>query len=527
MNLLFNILRRTTQYPSIFYWILSIIFIQRNYFPKIIRELPFGIHDWAQADRCSIALAYYHNTLNVFDMATLNMVSEGGKVGTELPLIAYIASLIARVTDVTMIYPVFRSINLFIVFLGGYFLFRLIYRYTNSILIGLIGGFFSLLSTNTMFYTCNFLSDAPAMGLVYISFYYFIISIENNQRKDVIFFVVFSSLAILLKMSTIGYVLSVSIMLCFYFFKRKLYKNILILAIPFILFILQYLYIQYRLQLFHSPIFLTGIIGFKSFQEFEEISIMFKNYLLEHYFPLSQISLWLGIVSVFLISNTKETQSKISFQKAKILIGLMLFFVFILYYCFGFQFNVHDYYFISMCLPFFSICFVFAIIYLHDLLKFNSNVHRYVFTAMFIQCFLTYCYLDHKFLKINQGFSDNMYLENYRHRSDLYYGHDIMNQLGIAMESKILVVNDHTPNLTFSHFNRKGHIVYIDNQLNFESTLLNESKTKKANYVIMKKRDFNSFAPKELVYWKIIYQRERLVILGHNHTVTNNILSVK
>lgn len=66
------------------------------FYAEHLTRLPFGMHEWAQADRLALAVSYYDNGMNFFLPATLNQTTKGGIVGTEFPIQAYTAAALGH-----------------------------------------------------------------------------------------------------------------------------------------------------------------------------------------------------------------------------------------------------------------------------------------------------------------------------------------------------------------------------------------------------------------------------------------------
>ncbi|MFC7669639.1 hypothetical protein ACFQT0_21420 [Hymenobacter humi] len=107
-----------------------------------LTELPGGIHAWAQADRLALALNYYDYGFDFFTPRTSNLASIGGITGVEFPLQAYVAALGGVVFGRSRIGLLFRLLDVAVVLLGFYYLFRLVFERTGHFVAGLVPGLF-------------------------------------------------------------------------------------------------------------------------------------------------------------------------------------------------------------------------------------------------------------------------------------------------------------------------------------------------------------------------------------------------
>lgn len=412
-------------YPFLVFWGVIFAVIQRNYLPSFFLELPFGTHDWAQADRCSIALAYYHNGLDFWNPATMNLASEGGRVTVEFPLIAYLSAVVGRLTNnVHVIYPVFRLLN-FSILVGGMFLmYKTIWQYTRSIVLALVGALFPIISVNTIFYAYNFLSDTAALGWMLIAFYFFVRLFSKTDNKMLMGLVFALTIGILSKMSTVTYAGAMCGVLSWYFIREKRYPYLLVLVIPFILYFAQYLWIQHRAAEVQSYIFLTKVLPISLNDDFDFIIQSFRIHLLEHYIPLSQIALWVAMVFPALIFPSHHVLSNALLDRRGyfcVLVLWMLIGGILMFYLFGVQFHIHDYYFISIYLPFFSICFVYGVIQYGQIQWMDMHSRRYVYLGIGLFTLISYSYVEHKMLKKLQEFNSSPYLVHFRGRECLLW----------------------------------------------------------------------------------------------------------
>ncbi len=172
-----------------------------NYYGDIINKLPFGIHEWAQADRYALAINFYDNGLDFFHPATQNLGSVRGIVGVEFPIQAYLAALIAHITGRGSISLVFRLLDILIAATGLYFLFRAVYNATRDFIFSITAPLFVFCSPVFIFYAGNYLPDPAAAAITFIAFYYLLEAMRLNKQGTLMTAIAFATLATLIKTS--------------------------------------------------------------------------------------------------------------------------------------------------------------------------------------------------------------------------------------------------------------------------------------------------------------------------------------
>jgi hypothetical protein len=104
---------------------------------KYLTRLPWGFHNWAQVDRLALALSFYDYNFDFFHSRTLSLRTVDGVTGVEPPVQAYLASLLGLVVGCSRITIAFRCLDLVMMVVGFWFLFRLVFESTGRVLAGL------------------------------------------------------------------------------------------------------------------------------------------------------------------------------------------------------------------------------------------------------------------------------------------------------------------------------------------------------------------------------------------------------
>ncbi|MFV0269308.1 MAG: ArnT family glycosyltransferase [Draconibacterium sp.] len=181
----------------------ALIFISLAYnYQEILFHRPYSNHTWRQADCLSITMNYYKENLNFFTPEVhWTGDKENGKTMSEFPIIYYTVAQLWKIFGQQEF--ISRLINILIVFSGLFSLFKL----SGRILKDTFWSFFIPLIVFTspllIFYTNNFLSNAPAFGLALTGTYFFYRYDEKHNKKWLILSMAFFTLSGLLKITSL------------------------------------------------------------------------------------------------------------------------------------------------------------------------------------------------------------------------------------------------------------------------------------------------------------------------------------
>lgn len=140
-------------------------------YPHIATLPPQGQHAWRQTDGASQALNYYQWGLNFFKPEVHNTVIDGGASVGEFPILYYISALLMHLFGAET--GVIRWVHLFFFALGLWFLFKILRGVSGNGFFAIAGSLLFFALPVVTFYAFNFLPNTPALGLVFISWWYF------------------------------------------------------------------------------------------------------------------------------------------------------------------------------------------------------------------------------------------------------------------------------------------------------------------------------------------------------------------
>ncbi|GAC1594133.1 MAG: hypothetical protein NVS3B25_16640 [Hymenobacter sp.] len=154
------------------------------FYVPYLAELPTSIHTWAQSDRLALALNYYDYGFHFLTPRTSSLVSIGGVTGVEFPLQAYLAALGGLVFGRGSIVVLFRLLDVAVVLLGFYYMFRLVFERTGHFVAGLVPGAFLLASPFFAFYAGSFMPDPFSLSLSFVGYYYWLRFFDERRFAD-------------------------------------------------------------------------------------------------------------------------------------------------------------------------------------------------------------------------------------------------------------------------------------------------------------------------------------------------------
>jgi len=168
----------------------------------VIDDLPFGVHAWAQGDSLAIAQRYYEDeSWNIFDPHARSLFAVDGRVNRELPLVPWLAAVAARLGGPGVLVPAFRGVTLILSLLGPLALFLITFGRSRSLSAPLLPMVFLATAPVFVWYSGNFLPDAPALGLFLVGVWILLRSPEGTTERDLVLAMVPLAMAAMMKIS--------------------------------------------------------------------------------------------------------------------------------------------------------------------------------------------------------------------------------------------------------------------------------------------------------------------------------------
>lgn len=430
-------------------------------YPHIATLPPQGQHAWRQTDGASQALNYYQFGLDFLKPEVHNIVLNGGAHAGEFPILYYISAILMHFLGSDAL--VIRFVHIGIFAIGLWFLFKILRGISGNTFFAAAGSllFFSL--PVVVFYAFNFLPNAPALGLVFVAWWYFYEFYKHQKRLDLYISMLFIALSGLLKPTML---ISFCVILAIWLtdilrgkHRRSVFKNPLKESWFFLIVIIPILLWRLWADRHSNPeLFLNTIMPI--WKASPEQNAWTWTWLYDFWFKKITFSqptfLFLSAIVALMLIFIKKFPFWIVLSWFLMLLGVLsvgaLFFQ---------QFSVHDYYAIDfLVFPAFTIIILAMVIkQCHIKIKGAKKIEWGITAILF--CLLMFNTAHSKKDLVDRyGFNDS-YL-NVENRS-LYKTHELHNflkNLGISPQDTVLSPFDPSPNTTLFYLNLKGFTLW-------------------------------------------------------------------
>lgn len=490
-----------------FLLLLTLVSILYGY-NKTIWYNPCSIHQWRQTDCYSFAVNYYQEGMEFFK-PSLHFIgrSETGKTSAEFPVIYYIVAAFWKVFGQKAI--IFRLINILIVFSGLAALFKLTERLIKDTTWALMLTILLFTSPILIFYTNNFLSDAPAFGLSLVGLYFFYLFFYNRKNKHLYIACFFFLMGALLKVTAAMFfvsIVSVFVLERIPFFKfgekGKLFHEPSRQVVPLLL-VFAGVYAWYSYSAWYNKIhngdyFLLGIspLWKMKYSDIITISRALNENLIYQYFNIYTFIIVLCMFAWLLIMWKKNNLFFVTVS-AMLFIGCSGYLV--LFYN---VFDVHDYYLINLLIfmAFVPLAFMKYVKDNHPRILGNTRIKM---AFLLLLCFNIY-YAHHK-NRIKYQQKQEVWHYSFLNRSDeveywrwfhWYYKDNTrayetvtpyLRLLGIERTDRVISISDQSPNISLALMDVKGVTDY-GGKIETAERVIHEIN-RGAQYLIVNKRE--------------------------------------
>jgi hypothetical protein len=468
---------------------------------KISSKGPYSRHSYRQSDSYAFALNYYYEN-NKFLEPSILFVGEdkGGKTVSEFPILYCLTAKIWNLTGVNPFIP--RLLNLIIIFLGLFYLYKLSFEILNDHLWAITVSLFLYSSPLLGFYSFNFIPNIPALGISLVGCYYFY---KYHTSSKTIFLIVSSilfSLGALIKVSSLFSFLAIN---TFFFIYNILHikqnNKVIVAQVVSSITVLITIYLWYSFAkdynsknlggIFNQSIIPIWSLSSKRIQSI--LDVAYTNTVIYFLNPVALIALGLMFLTSFLL--WKNVNKKLLSITALLFVGIIMF---ILLFFDGM--DAHEYFLTdsTVIIPAITLTFLtaiknyssnlfiskyfkgFAVLLLILSLNYNMAITRAHFNPhdkmvtkniplpSRVLEYWNYCYWDWE-----------IHLQKYE--GIIPYIRD----LGIKFEDRVISIPDETPNRTLTLLNQKGFTDYHYNN-NYQGIKRTERKIELgAKYMIV------------------------------------------
>jgi hypothetical protein len=447
---------------QLFFCLLFLLFCIDFYHYQFF-QLPYGIHEWSNGERLSLAYGFYDDGMNFFRPSTFNQESINGVVGHEFPIQSYLAALLGKLWGRGAIMMSYRAINI-LLFLGGLLsLFSLVFDRTKSFLFSLIPPVFFISSPMFVDYAGGFLPDPASASIVFMGFYSLFAFIDKPSRRSMVFTIVLLTLATLIKTSSIIYLAGTLLFFLWHHIQLRHSKSnsdwlalFLFSAFSGALLLGFYLHNDYLNTHYHATLFPTKPMPFKGWDDLSMyLSYSFKHIWMADYFTLPAYLFFIMVFSAIMPVLRSDAA-----YKGQAFLGILFFVLLIpVFGIMGNQLHVHDYYILCMFFPLLAFLLSTAAIILHRQLAGNAQ-YAMVKSSLMATLLLLYCFANFGVYKRLNIYEPRI-IEGTR-TLWMKDGKSILDGLKIPATEQILVLNEMPPNQGLLFFDRKGYIFYHD-----------------------------------------------------------------
>lgn len=451
-------------------------------YQNIITKKPESLHFIRQTDCLAFASNYHNSGMNFFQPANFDLTSTNGKAVGEFPILYYLTAILYFIFGEQFF--ILRAITLLIVFIGLFFLFKMLDKIYDDPIIALGFTILYFSSTILIYYSCNYLPDASAFGLTLIALY-FLFNTPENKRSWIIS-ISLLTFATLLKITFGIYLIAaVIVLLLSKEIRSSVKKNIIIFSVISAIIIIGW----YSFELWYNNhnntnYYLTHTTPIWELNK-TKISTAFQYitdyWYTNYYYETTQHFMW--IIFILGLIFIKKANSKLLIISLLSLAGsaafILLFFA---------KFTDHDYYFIVMI----------PTIILVTTNSFKSLTNRFpkIFKSIPIKIIIFTIAI------LSTNYASTKVNERYLNTSDIYSSignklenaNSFLDRNNIATTAKIIVIEDHTPNGSLLFLRRKGWTIkdtaliseYLPEYINNGAThiLLTNSNFHKIPYLI-------------------------------------------
>ena len=307
------------------------------------------MHFMRQTDSLSFVSQYFNNGFHFFEPQLFNLKNIDGRAACEFPILYYLTSILYLILGKKLF--LLKFIHLLISFTGLFYVYRLSYLILKDQIYPILITLFLCTSTVFNFYAFNYLPDAPALGFVFIAWFYAFQFSQNGEKTALVKTFVFFTLGSLIKVT---YLIN-PIAFIVYFVYLQIFQKQAVGALRYnasifkwgainLLLVLSWnAYMLYYNQQYDSHSFNTTALPIWELNN-HNIALTWDymmNFWYSSYFAHSSFH-FLLILFIFQIIYIKKSNYNLSLLTGFMFIGSLSFGL--LFYA---QFKDHDYYFLT------------------------------------------------------------------------------------------------------------------------------------------------------------------------------------
>jgi hypothetical protein len=471
-----NRILRNKLFPFVAFLLISTLFFFLMGYNKVAKQGPFSKHVYRQSDSYAFALNYYYENNKLLEPSVLCVIEDkGGRAVSEFPGLYFITAKIWKLTGINPLVP--RLLNLLILFLGLFFLYKLTFKILKDHYWAVLVSLFMFSSPLLGYYGFNFLPNIPALGIALIASYYYYKYHTSSKVLFLVLSTVLFACAALLKISSLFAFLAINAVIFVHNFPRiKQKPKVILMQLASVAFVFIIVFSWYIFSKDYNSKNLDGIfrffinpiwgLGSEKIQQIQ--NVVYTNTIIYFLNPFALIIL--GGFFIFSILFWKKTNRSLLLITSVLFVGIMLF---ILLFFDGM--DHHEYFLIDLTviIPAVTITFLTTMKNL-SIKLFHSKIIKIIsFILLLLAINYNVVLTRAHFNPHDKIVSKNIQLpkrviEYWEYNNwawELSYGKyegivPYLRGLGIRFEDKVITVPDESPNITLCLLQQKGFTDY-------------------------------------------------------------------
>lgn len=473
---------------------------------KYMYERPCSVHASGQCQRASVAMNYYNVDMNFFKPRIQRFNNDDGITGLEFPIIYYTAAVLYKIFGFNDYY--LRIISLLIISAGLLAAYLLTNRLLKNVLLSATIIWSVMLSPVLIYYTANFMPDAPGLGFTLLAWYYFFKYTDTNTKRHLGLFVFFGTMGALIKAVALLCFFIVLCLLVLDRFKKfrnsegtQIFRNPLHLVISICIgmgiVVAWYTYAKW-LSAYHGNMSFAMVpIIVDNLELWNYVMKYLENWTFQYYAKETYVLLFCA--TIFVIVAFKKLNRLLKSITLLYALGGICY-----VYLFFYQFAHHDYYFIALI----PLSFFLVLTFTDGLIRLTTDYGKIVMLVFMVILFFNIgeCLVKCK---------DN-YVQRFDYR--VYHGGDYrpyydlepkMRALGITRKDKIVSAFDDSYMNSLYFMNQPGFTVEGVYQ---HDTIQNAINAPNVKYLVVNdSAKFNKVFPNDFSKKIIIVHRGLIV----------------
>lgn len=436
----------------------------------VINEFPQYIHCWAQSDRYALALGFLENGFDFFHPQTfvLNPQFPGNFLvphssaitAVDFPIYEYVVSFIMRLFNSTEPWC-FRAFSLVYSAIGLWYLYKLSQLFTKLVLISLSVLLFALTSPVYWYYMSGFLPTIASLANTFIALYFYFSYRQSNSSWRFFLSLFFITIAALARLPFSIFLIAMICCETLQMLKNRKFVYSIVLSYSTALAVIGvYFLYNSHLRSIYGSMFLSQIMPATSQEEIIDFFLTIIEKWGFHYFTAIHYIILLALFVFYLVFLlTKRNTYQNGFNPLAAYTGIALLGCVGYFFLMEYQFINHDYYFLD---TFFVVFILFFIFLSEKAVQLKNDMHQKITASMLCLCLIVSFVLSGK---VQHERRELLIPEEVQTTAKCYEdAYELLEQLHVSSNAKILVLGGDGPNNAFLKIKRQGYSLLNANE---------------------------------------------------------------